>query len=41
MAIACETLFGRADVGGTFFEQNGVVTDDGFDVLSNVQERWW
>lgn len=41
MAIACETLFGRPDVGGTFFEQNGVVTDDGFDVLSDVQERWW
>lgn len=41
MAIACETLFGRADVGGTFFEQNGVVTEDGFEVLSDVRERWW
>jgi len=41
MAIACETLFGRADVGGTFFEQNGVVTEDGFEVLSDVQERYW
>ena len=41
MAIVCETLFGRADVGGTFFEQNGVVTDDGFEVLSDVTERWW
>jgi Xaa-Pro aminopeptidase len=41
MAIACETLFGRADVGGTFFEQNGVVTQDGFEVLSDVQERYW
>jgi Xaa-Pro aminopeptidase len=41
MAIACETLFGRADVGGTFFEQNGVVTEDGFDVLSDAPERWW
>jgi Xaa-Pro aminopeptidase len=41
MAIACETLFGRADVGGTFFEQNGIVTEDGFEVLSDVPERWW
>jgi Xaa-Pro aminopeptidase len=41
MAIACETLFGRADVGGTFFEENGVVTEDGFEVLSDVQQRWW
>lgn len=41
MAIACETLFGRADVGGTFFEENGVVTESGFDVLSDVQRRWW
>ena len=41
MAIAAETLFGRADVGGTFFEQNGIVTEEGFEVLSDVQERWW
>lgn len=41
MAIAVETLFGRADVGGTFFEENGVVTEEGFEVLSDVQERWW
>jgi Xaa-Pro aminopeptidase len=41
MAIACETLFGRADVGGTFFEENGVVTEDGFEILSDVRERWW
>lgn len=41
MAIAVETLFGAPDVGGTFFEENGVVTDDGFEVLSTVQKRWW
>jgi ectoine hydrolase len=41
MAIAVETLFGREDLGGTFFEENGVVTDDGFEVLSDVRERWW
>ena len=41
MAIAVETLFGAPDVGGTFFEENGVVTEDGFEVLSTVQKRWW
>jgi Xaa-Pro aminopeptidase len=41
MAIAVETLFGGPEVGGTFFEENGVVTDDGFEVLSTVQKRWW
>jgi Xaa-Pro aminopeptidase len=41
MAIAVETLFGATDVGGTFFEENGIVTDDGFEVLSAVQKRWW
>ena len=41
MAIAVETLFGEPGLGGTFFEENGIVTDDGFEVLSTVQKRWW
>jgi Xaa-Pro aminopeptidase len=41
MCLALETLFGHPDVGGTFFEQNGIVTEDGFDVLSDAPERWW
>jgi Xaa-Pro aminopeptidase len=41
MAIAVETLFGEPGLGGTFFEENGIITQDGFDVLSKVQKRWW
>jgi Xaa-Pro aminopeptidase len=41
MAIAVETLFGEPGIGGTFFEENGIVTEDGFEVLSKVQKRWW
>jgi Xaa-Pro aminopeptidase len=41
MAIAVETLFGAEGVGGTFFEENGIVSETGFDVLSRVQKRWW
>lgn len=41
MAIAVETLFGHPSVGGTFFEENGLVTDTGFEVLSKVPRRWW
>ncbi len=41
MAIAVETLFGAEGLGGTFFEENGIVSETGFDVLSLVQKRWW
>jgi Xaa-Pro aminopeptidase len=41
MAIAVETLFGEPGLGGTFFEENGIVTNDGFEVLSAVRKRWW
>lgn len=42
MTIAVETLIGHPSVGGGFHEENGVVTDDGFEVLTRgVQARWW
>lgn len=42
MTIAVETLIGHPSVGGGFFEENGVVTDDGFEILtSGVRSRWW
>jgi Xaa-Pro aminopeptidase len=41
MGIAVETLFGEPGLGGTFFEEDGIVTEDGFEVLSAVQKRWW
>jgi Xaa-Pro aminopeptidase len=42
MAIAVETIVGHPSVGGAFFEENGVVTDTGFEVLTSpVPRRWW
>ena len=41
MVLAPEILQGHPSVGGAMFEQNGVVTDDGFEILSTARERWW
>jgi Xaa-Pro dipeptidase len=42
MAIAVETIVGHPSVGGGFFEENGIVTETGFEVLtSSVPGRWW
>jgi Xaa-Pro aminopeptidase len=41
MTIAVETLIGHPSVGGGFFEENGVVTETGFEVLTTARRRWW
>lgn len=41
MAIAVETIVGHSSVGGAFHEENGIVTADGFEVLTSVPQRWW
>ncbi|MDQ2853536.1 MAG: M24 family metallopeptidase [Chloroflexota bacterium] len=41
MTIAVETLVGHPSMGGGFFEENGVVTETGFEVLTSAQRRWW
>jgi Xaa-Pro aminopeptidase len=42
MTIAVETLFGHPTLGGGFHEENGVVTDAGFEVLTrDVRSTWW
>ncbi len=42
MAIAVETIVGHPAVGGGFFEENGIVTDTGFEVLTTgASRRWW
>ena len=40
MTIAVETLIGHPSLGGGFFEENGVVTDDGFEILTTARRRW-
>jgi Xaa-Pro aminopeptidase len=41
MTIAVETLIGHRTMGGGFFEENGVVTESGFDVLTTARRTWW
>jgi len=41
MTIAVETLIGHPSMGGGFFEENGVVTETGFEVLTTARRRWW
>jgi Xaa-Pro aminopeptidase len=41
MTIAVETLIGHPSMGGGFFEENGVVTATGFEVLTTARRRWW
>lgn len=41
MYLAVEMLIGHPSVGGAFFEHNGVVTENGFDVLTTARTRWW
>jgi Xaa-Pro aminopeptidase len=41
MAIAVEVLFGHPSIGGGFFEENGIVIEAGFEVLSTTPTRWW
>jgi Xaa-Pro aminopeptidase len=41
MYLAVELLFGHPSVGGAMFEHNGLVTDDGFEVLTTARSRWW
>lgn len=41
MYLAVEFLLGHPSVGGAQFEHNGLVTEDGFEVLTTARERWW
>ena len=41
MTIAVETLIGHSSMGGGFFEENGVVTETGFEVLTTARRTWW
>jgi Xaa-Pro aminopeptidase len=41
MYLAAEILLGHPSIGGAMFEQNGVVTNDGFEVLTTARSKRW
>jgi Xaa-Pro aminopeptidase len=41
MTIAVETLLGHPSMGGGFFEENGLVTETGFEILTTARRTWW
>ncbi len=41
MYLAVEILLGHPSLGGAMFEHNGIVTADGFEVLTTARARWW
>ncbi len=41
MYLAVELLFGHESHGGFFYEENGLVTEDGFEVLTTSRKRYW
>jgi ectoine hydrolase len=41
MYLGVEMLLGHPTMGGAFFEHNGLVTGDGFEILTTCRKRWW
>jgi Xaa-Pro aminopeptidase len=41
MYLAVEVLLGHPSIGGAMFEHNGLVTENGFEVLTTARSRWW
>jgi len=41
MCFGIELLLGHPSRGGSMFEENLVVTEDGFELLTDARKRWW
>lgn len=41
MYLGIEVLLGHRGVGGAMFEEDGVVTESGFEILTDARRRWW
>ncbi len=39
--LGIELLLGHPSRGGAMFEENGIVTETGFEVLTSARKRWW
>ena len=41
MCLAVEAMPTRAGLGSSYFEQDIIVTDDGYELLTQARKRWW
>ena len=41
MYLGVEVLLGHPSLGGAMFEENGIVTESGFEVLTDARKLWW
>src|SRR6202140_3645642 len=41
MCLAVEAMPTRAGLGSSYFEQDVIVTEDGCELLTQAQKRWW
>ncbi|MCC6611971.1 MAG: aminopeptidase P family protein [Anaerolineae bacterium] len=41
MYLAVETMLGSSQTGLTFFEHNGLMHEDGLEILTTCRKRWW
>lgn len=41
MHLSVEVLVGNKTVGGAMYEEQGLVTDDGLEIISTARKRWW
>jgi Xaa-Pro aminopeptidase len=41
MCLAVEAMPTRPGLGSSYFEQDVIVTDDGFELLTGAPKRWW
>jgi Xaa-Pro aminopeptidase len=39
--LGIEMLLGHHSRGGAMFEENGIVTKEGFEILTSARKRWW
>lgn len=41
MHLGLEVLLGHPSIGGAMFEENVLVTEGGFELLTTARKRWW
>jgi len=41
MCLAVEAMPTRAGLGSSYFEQDIIVTEEGFELLTGTAKQWW